>query len=206
MKVIILTLCFFIAFLNFADAGEMYNCTDSDGNTILTDIPQDGMKCVSMDSSINSSSKQQTETEYIEERKVIKKNDAIEKGNKKSKPTSVSVNLCPGEKTDIYTSPKGILYIPKGGLMIFGHYLKLAFLAEPKKTGEFIRYTMDIDCNNDQGKILAGDFVTNKKEITSLTLNEIADRVKKIIGKYPTDREIINRVCELSRKYPSRED
>jgi hypothetical protein len=181
VKVIILTLCFFIAFLNFANAGEMYNCTDSDGNTILTDIPQDGMKCVSNNSSINSSP---------------------EKENKKSKPSSETIIPLAGvgDKTDIYTSPKGILYIPKGGLKIFGHSLKLAFIAKLKKTGEYIRYTMDIDCNNDQGKILAGDFITDKKEITSLTLNEIADGVKKIIGKHPTDREIINRVCELSYK------
>ena len=45
MKVIILTLCFFIIFINFANAGEIYNCIDRDGNKIITDRPQDGMKC-----------------------------------------------------------------------------------------------------------------------------------------------------------------
>lgn len=47
MKILILTLCFFIAFINFANAGEVYNCIDRNGNKIITDMPQDGMKCVS---------------------------------------------------------------------------------------------------------------------------------------------------------------
>lgn len=55
MKVKILTLCIFIAFINFANAGEMYNCIDRDGNKIFTDIPQDGMKCALQESSeVNS--------------------------------------------------------------------------------------------------------------------------------------------------------
>lgn len=45
MKVKMLILCFFIAFLSFAHAGEMYNCIDANGDTIITDVPQDGMKC-----------------------------------------------------------------------------------------------------------------------------------------------------------------
>ena len=51
MKVIILTLCFFITFLNFANAGSIYNCIDRDGHKIITDNPQNGMiKCVLMES------------------------------------------------------------------------------------------------------------------------------------------------------------
>jgi hypothetical protein len=47
MKVIILTLCFFIAFSISANAGAIYKCTDRDGNKIITDNIQDGMtKCV----------------------------------------------------------------------------------------------------------------------------------------------------------------
>ena len=45
MKRIILTLCFFVTFLNFAYSEEYYNCVDRDGNTVLTTTPQDGMKC-----------------------------------------------------------------------------------------------------------------------------------------------------------------
>jgi hypothetical protein len=47
MRQIIFTLCCFIAFINSANAGEIYNCIDRDGNTVVTDSPQDGMaKCV----------------------------------------------------------------------------------------------------------------------------------------------------------------
>lgn len=45
MKRIIFTLCFFLTFLISAYAGELYECIDHDGNSIITDIPQDGMKC-----------------------------------------------------------------------------------------------------------------------------------------------------------------
>lgn len=45
MKVIILILCFFIIFISFANAGEMYICIDTNGDTIITDVPQDGMRC-----------------------------------------------------------------------------------------------------------------------------------------------------------------
>jgi len=180
MKVIILTLCFFIAFLNFADAGEMYNCTDSNGNTTLTDIPQDGMNCVLKDASVNSSPKQQA-------------------GTKSSK------NLIPitgyGDKTNFYTSPKGILYMPKGSLLIFGHYLKVRFIAESKNTGESIRFVVDIDCDGTPGKIVSGVSVMEKGKPTPLKPEEIPDRVKKLIGKYAVDRDVIDRLCELSYRY-----
>ena len=51
MKRIIFVLCVFIAFLTSANAGEMYNCIDRDGNLIITDVPQDGMKCALKESS-----------------------------------------------------------------------------------------------------------------------------------------------------------
>jgi hypothetical protein len=47
MKRILFTLCVFFAFITSAYAGEMYICTDRNGNAIVTDSPQDGMKnCV----------------------------------------------------------------------------------------------------------------------------------------------------------------
>jgi hypothetical protein len=75
MKAIILTLCFFIAFLNFANAGELYNCIDRNGNSIVTDNPQDGMKnCVLKDSdSIPSSEEPTNEKEKI----IVEKDTAI---------------------------------------------------------------------------------------------------------------------------------
>jgi hypothetical protein len=45
MKIIIITLCVFIAFINSACAGQLYKCRDSKGNPIITSAPQDGMKC-----------------------------------------------------------------------------------------------------------------------------------------------------------------
>jgi hypothetical protein len=62
MKVTILTLCFFIIFLNFANAGEIYKCTDRDGNKIITDNIQDGMtKCVLMQSYEAQSPQEETQ-------------------------------------------------------------------------------------------------------------------------------------------------
>jgi hypothetical protein len=52
-RIFIAMFIFFSLFIFFAsaNAGELYNCTDSDGNQIVTDSPQDGMKdCVLKDS------------------------------------------------------------------------------------------------------------------------------------------------------------
>lgn len=57
MKRIFFILCIWIACLTTAHAGEMYNCIDRNGNGIITDQPQDGMKnCVSTGSDDVSSS------------------------------------------------------------------------------------------------------------------------------------------------------
>jgi hypothetical protein len=66
----------FIAFLNFANAGEMYNCTDSDGNTIVTNIPQDGMKCA-LKESYEAPSPEELAIE--KERATVEKDKAIVK-------------------------------------------------------------------------------------------------------------------------------
>jgi len=58
MKVTILTLCLFFIFITFANAGEVYSCIDRDGNSIVTDNPQDGMNCKSQnENNIDSSAK-----------------------------------------------------------------------------------------------------------------------------------------------------
>ena len=80
MKVVILTLCFFIALINFANAGELYSCIDSNGNTIITDIRKDGMRnCVLKDSYEKPSAKEPTN----EKRKVIVKAKEIPKASMK---------------------------------------------------------------------------------------------------------------------------
>jgi len=48
MKQVFFILCFLFVFLATANAEEFYKCTDSNGSTLITSIPQDGMKCVSM--------------------------------------------------------------------------------------------------------------------------------------------------------------
>jgi hypothetical protein len=51
MKQIVLTLCVFFAFITSAYSGDLYKCIDRDGNIIVTDRIQDGMKkCVLMES------------------------------------------------------------------------------------------------------------------------------------------------------------
>ena len=54
MKQIILSMVVFIAFITFAFADELYKCSDSKGNPIITSAPQDGMKCVPKDSDEDS--------------------------------------------------------------------------------------------------------------------------------------------------------
>lgn len=51
MKRILFTLFILVAFTTSANAGEMYSCIDRNGNSIVTDSPQDGMEnCVLKDS------------------------------------------------------------------------------------------------------------------------------------------------------------
>jgi chromosome segregation ATPase len=45
MRPIFFMLCIFLIILTTANAEEIIKCVDSNGNTILTSTPQDGMKC-----------------------------------------------------------------------------------------------------------------------------------------------------------------
>jgi hypothetical protein len=55
MKQIVLTLCVFFAFITSAYSGDLYKCIDRDGNNIITDRIQNGMrKCVLMESNKQS--------------------------------------------------------------------------------------------------------------------------------------------------------
>lgn len=66
MKRLVFTLCVFIAFSTFANAGVLYNCIDRDGHSIFTDTPQDGMKCdlKSDDSKMETLPKEQIQQKY----------------------------------------------------------------------------------------------------------------------------------------------
>ena len=67
-QIFILTLCVFFALITSVNAGQLYHCIDSNGNSIITDTPQDEMtKCVLKDSYEDQTSQQrgqqQRETE-----------------------------------------------------------------------------------------------------------------------------------------------
>lgn len=53
MKRILFTLCILVAFITSAYAGEMYSCIDRNGNSIITDAPQDGMTNCALKDSYN---------------------------------------------------------------------------------------------------------------------------------------------------------
>ena len=68
MKQIVLTLCVFFAFITSAYSGDLYKCIDRDGNNIITDRIQDGMrKCVLMES-YKPSPEEPTDKKAIEEK------------------------------------------------------------------------------------------------------------------------------------------
>ena len=92
MKQIVLTLCVFFAFINSTYAGELYNCIDGDGNAIVTDSPQDGMKnCV-----LNDSYKKPSPEEPTNEKgkAIIKKDNAIVKAKETPKASTTRINIC----------------------------------------------------------------------------------------------------------------
>lgn len=85
MKRIVLTLCVFFAFITSTHAGELYNCIDRDGNAIVTDMPQDGMKnCVLKDSYRKSSPEEPTN----------EKEKTIVKAKETPKASKARINNC----------------------------------------------------------------------------------------------------------------
>jgi hypothetical protein len=55
MKRIIFILCFFIVLAVVDNAAALYNCVDSEGNSIITDNPPPGAKCKSTEGDDESS-------------------------------------------------------------------------------------------------------------------------------------------------------
>jgi hypothetical protein len=79
-KVLFIILCFFIAFITTANAGELYSCTDRDGNIILTTNPQDGMKCELKNKFKKSTPELATEKEEVKAEKdntTVKSTEAL---------------------------------------------------------------------------------------------------------------------------------
>jgi hypothetical protein len=72
-RIFILTSCLIFALLTSAHAGELYTCIDRDGNSIITNSPQDGMKgCVLKDTykdpTPNESRRLESESDCLEKR------------------------------------------------------------------------------------------------------------------------------------------
>jgi hypothetical protein len=85
MKQIIFTLCVFLALVISVNAGALYVCIDSDGNSIVTDSPKDGMKnCVLDDSYIKPSPEEPTN----------EKGKAIVKAKETPKASTTRINNC----------------------------------------------------------------------------------------------------------------
>jgi hypothetical protein len=61
-QIFILTLCVFFALITSANAGELYHCNDGNGNSIITDTPQDGMtNCILKESYDDPTSQQRAQ-------------------------------------------------------------------------------------------------------------------------------------------------
>ena len=92
MKRIIFTLCLFLALAISVNAEELYTCIDSNGNSIVTDSPQDGMKnCVLKDSSIKSSPKEQ---ENDKDKAVVKKDNDGAKAKDTPEARNARIKKC----------------------------------------------------------------------------------------------------------------
>lgn len=76
MNRIFLILCIF-ALLTAANAGELYSCIDRDGNKIITDSPQDGMKCVSKESyeDLSPQERAQEQSEKLRKQRIASQED-----------------------------------------------------------------------------------------------------------------------------------
>jgi hypothetical protein len=92
MKQIVLILCVFFAFITSTYAGELYNCIDRDGNAIITDTPQDGMKnCVLKNYYIKQSPEEPTNEKGKD---IAEKDDAVAKVKETLKASKTRINNC----------------------------------------------------------------------------------------------------------------
>jgi hypothetical protein len=85
MKRIIYILCVFFTLIISVNAGEMYICIDRDGNSIVTDSPQDGMKNCVLENSYKKSSPEEQANE---------KDNALVKEEETPKKSIRRINNC----------------------------------------------------------------------------------------------------------------
>ena len=92
MKRLLLTLCIFIAFVISANAGELYICTDRDGKTVMTSLPQDGMTNCALKDSYGKSSQEKPTTE--KEKIILETDNAIVKTKETPEASKTRINNC----------------------------------------------------------------------------------------------------------------
>lgn len=102
MNRIFISLCILFTFATVAHSGELYSCVDDNGNTVVTSIPQDGMKnCVLKDSYQDQSAKEsETENKNVagaDDKQAEKK----EKENKESEKRIENCISCCSEKQQV---------------------------------------------------------------------------------------------------------
>lgn len=97
---------------------------------------------------------------------------------------------------NIYPGKSGGLYIPSGGVIKDGNQLKIKFVAKPNKGTTSVYYGMDVDCSNGLGMMTSAESVQGQGEPVPLMLNPAAEQIKKIVGRYPTDKDILGGICE----------
>lgn len=92
MNRLIITLMITFFCVAYANAGDMYICVDESGNTVVTSIPQDGMKnCVLKDSYQDvAPSKSSDETKNT----VEEKDKTTANSKEKSKETEARIKNC----------------------------------------------------------------------------------------------------------------
>jgi len=92
MKRIIFTFCVLFTLVIYVNAGELYTCIDLDGNSIVTDSPQNGMKnCVLKDSYIKPSSEESVNEKG---KVIIKKDNTIVKTKEPTEESEKRINNC----------------------------------------------------------------------------------------------------------------
>jgi Domain of unknown function (DUF4124) len=92
MKRILLTLSIFIAFITSANAGELYSCTDRDGNTVITSSPQDGMTNCALKDSYGKPLPEEPANE--KKKTIVEKDNAIVKTKETPEASKTRINNC----------------------------------------------------------------------------------------------------------------
>jgi hypothetical protein len=93
MKRILFISCVFFALAISANAGELYRCIDSTGNSVFTDSPQDGMRDCVLEEAYEQPSSEETAGE---KGKVVEKDKVVEREKVTPEAKVKRINDCIG--------------------------------------------------------------------------------------------------------------